>query len=166
MHTRTRPARTKYHNSLIAAVSLAAVGLLAACGSSSTGGTSGPSASPSVAANGSGTFSAGIPCAQITSLRTSLDKLSHITVSPGSVGQASGDLATVQRELTALKGQAGGAFSAQASQLSNALSQLSKDAQTLAAHPSVSNLTNMTRAVQKLKATAQPLVKEMQTACP
>ncbi len=157
--------RTQWYNWPFAAVSLAAVGLLAACGSSSTGGTSAPAASPSAAANGSGTVS-GIPCAQITSLRTSLDKLSRITVSPGSVGQASGDLATVQRELTALKSQAGGAFSAQASQLSNALSQLSKDAQTLAAHPSVSNLTNMTRAVEKLKATAQPLVKEMQTACP
>ena len=166
MHKTKRPAGTKHHNRKLAALSLCGIGLLAACGSSSTSGTSAPSASPSVsvsvhAASGPATSSSGIPCAKISSLRTSLTNLSHTTLSQASAGQLTSELANVGKQLAALKGQSGGAFSAQASQLSSALSQITKDANTLVSHPSSANLSALTEAVQKLKTTAQPIIKEM-----
>jgi septal ring factor EnvC (AmiA/AmiB activator) len=117
-------------------------------------------------ASGPAASSSGLPCAQITSLRTSLTKLGHTTVSASSASQLSADLANVEKQLTALKGQASGAFSAQASQLSSALSQIGKDAQNLVKSPSSANLTALTGSVQKLKTTAQPMIKEMEAACP
>lgn len=174
MRANQRPAGTKQHKWNLAAVSLGSIGLLAACGSSATSNSTGaaaPSASPPVsvsvhAASGPAASSSAIPCAQITALRTSLTKLSHTTVSPASAGQLTADLTNIENQVAALKGAGGGAYSAQASQLSAALTQITKDAQTLATHPTAANATALTTAVQKLKTTAQPMIKQMQTVCP
>ena len=154
-----RPRRTKYCKRTLAAAGLGSVALLAACGSSLTGSSTHGGAGPPAA----------IPCAQITSLRTSLTKLSHTAASVWSAGELSRELRDVERQFGALKGQVGKAFSAQISQLASDLSQITKDTGTLALHPSVANVTALTGAVQRLRTTSEPMIKEIKaikTACP
>jgi hypothetical protein len=123
------------------------------------------SASGSKAAAGPGS-SSGAPCAQITALRATLTDLSHTSVSPTSAGRIAADLGKAEQELAALRSQGAGAFSAQANQLTNALNAIKSDASALATNPSSANLTKLTDAVSSFKSTAQPVIKEMDTACP
>ena len=161
----------------VAVLSLSGIAVLAACGSygtTSSGSSASSSASataPAASASGSkaaaGTSSSsGIPCAQITQLRTTLTDLSHTSVSPASAGQIAADLTKAEQELAGLKGQGGGAFSSQANQLSGALNTIKTDAAALAKDPSTANFNNLTGAVNSFKTTAQPLIKEMDAACP
>ena len=75
------------------------------------------------------------------------------------------DLTKAEQELNALKSQAG-PFAAQANQLSNALNAIKTNAAALAKSPTPTNLTNLTNSVTSFKSTADPLIKEMRTACP
>jgi hypothetical protein len=160
------PPRSRFR--WIAAVaSLGGVALLAACGSSAANGTAGSSASsPTATSSASASSSPSISCTQISLLRTSLTRFSHVTVSANSAGQISADLTSIETEFAALENQAAGAYSAEIGQLTTALNQITKSAQALAKHPSQANLTATTNAVNNLKATAKPLIKEMQTVCP
>ena len=156
----------------VAVLSVAGGAVLAACGSSGTP-SSGSATSPSApAASASGSkaaasgSSSGVPCAQIKALRTSLTDLSQQKVGLTSAGRIAADLTKAEQQLTALKSQGTGAFSAQANQLSSGLTAIKKDAQALASSPTPTNLTKLTGAVNSFKSTAQPLIKEMQTVCP
>jgi hypothetical protein len=120
------------------------------------------------AATGPATSSPAISCAQVTSLRNSLTTLRHTAATLASAGPLSTDLGNLDRQLVALKGKVGKAFSAQVSQLSDDLSQITKDAGTLLLHPSSANVTDLTRAVRRLKAASEPMikeVKEIRTSC-
>ena len=156
----------------MAALSVSGVAVVAACSSSGTtssSNNSAPAASMSgahAAMSGSASGSAALPCAQITALRSTLTDLSHTSVSPTSAPRLASDLAKAEQQLTALKSSGTGAFSAQATQLSNALNAIKTDAQALAKSPTPTNISNLTKAVTSFKATAQPMIKEMQTACP
>ncbi len=168
-----RPMWTKRHNWMQAALGVGGIALLAACGSSTTSGSTATPASPPVAhspgspvAAGGSASPSGIPCAQITSLRTSLTNLIHLPLKAQSAGQATADLQAIEKELGGLASQAGGAFSAQASQLSSALHQIGKDLEALARNPSSANATALSGSVQKLKTTSEPMIKEMKTVCP
>lgn len=146
------------------ALSVGAAALLAACGSITGGGSSpGTSSAPAASASASG---GSIPCAQISALRTALTNLSHLSVSPSSAGQIAINLASAEQELSALKGQAGGAFSAQANQLSASLDAIKAAAAAAVRDPSPGNLTKLADSVGSFKTTAEPIIKEMQTACP
>lgn len=74
-------------------------------------------------------------------------------------------VARAQHELTELSGQAS-AFSAQATELQGELSQIGKDARTLAMHPSSSDLHDLNAAVKELRSHAAPLIGQMQAVCP
>ena len=164
---RARPMARRW---TVAVLSLSGVAVVAACGSSGTSGSANSSAPASApvtsAAAPNASSSSGIPCAQITALRSTLTDLSHQQVSPTSAGRISADLTKAEQELAALKSQGAGAFSAQANQLTTALDTIKKDAAALATNPTATNLTNLTGAVTSFKATAMPLIKEMQTVCP
>ncbi len=158
----------------VAVLSLSGVAVLAACGSSGTtsSGSSASSSAGAPAASASATkasagasSSSGVPCAQITELRTTLADLSHTSVSPTSAGRIAADLGKAEQELAALKGQ-GGAFASQVNQLTSALDTIKTDAAALVQDPSTTNFNNLTGAVNSFKTTAQPLIKEMQAACP
>ena len=173
MDNRERPRATKHRSRTRAVEGLGSVALLAAFGSSLTGctthGAAASPATPSVSASGLATSNSAIQCAQIIALRTSLTKLSHTAASLGSTGTLSTELRDTERQLRALNGQVGRAFSAQISQLSSDFSQITKDAGTLALHPSVANVTALTAAVQRLRTTSEPMIKEIKaikTACP
>jgi hypothetical protein len=105
-------------------------------------------------------------CAQISALRSTLTDLSHQQVSPTSAGRIAADLGMAEQQLAALKSQGTGPFAAQANQLTTALNTIKSDAAALANDPSPGNLTKLTGAVNSFKSTAQPLIKEMQAACP
>jgi hypothetical protein len=169
------PHRTKptAHRWTLAVISLGGVAVVAACGSSGTGGsTSSSSASAPAAASGTHAMAPGsasasaIPCAQITALRSTLTDLSHTSVSLTSAVRIASDITKAEQELAALKSQGAGPFAAQAGQLSNALNAIKTDAAALAKSPSPTNVTNLTNAVNGFKTTAQPLIKEMEAACP
>jgi hypothetical protein len=160
----------------VAVLSLSGVAVLAGCGSSGTtsSGSSASSSAPAPATSASATkasagasgSSSAIPCAQITALRSTLTDLSHTSVSPTSAPRIAVDLGKAEQELGALKSQGTSAFSAQANQLTSALDVIKTDAAALAKNPSSANLTKLTGAVNSFKTTAQPLIKEMQAACP
>jgi hypothetical protein len=152
----------------MAVLSLGAVAVVTACGSSGvtgSGGTSAPATSASgTPATGSGSAS-GLPCAQVTALRSTLTDLSNTPVSISSAGRLATDLAKAEQELNALKSQAG-PFAAQANQLSTALNAIKTNAAAIAKSPTPTNITNLTNSVTSFKSTADPLIKEMQAACP
>jgi len=156
----------------IAVLSIGGVAVVAACSSGTTGSSgssaSAPAASVSgIPASGPGSASAStLPCAQVTALRSTLTDISHLSVSPGSAPRLAADLARAEQLIGALKGQGGGQFSAQVTQLSNALNAIKADAAALAQSPTPTNIANLTKAVTTFKTTAQPLIKEMQTECP
>jgi hypothetical protein len=134
-------------------------------GSSASSSASAPAAAAPGSRAAAGSSSA-IPCAQIKALRSTLTDLSHQQVSPTSAGRIAADLGQAEQELAALKSQGTGPFAAQANQLTTALNSIKSDATALANDPSPGNLTKLTGAVNSFKSTAQPLIKEMQAACP
>jgi hypothetical protein len=129
----------------------------------------GSSGSSTPATSGSGTPASGsgsaVPCAQITALKSTLTSISQTSVRPASAPRLASDLAQAEQQLNALKSQTG-PFAAQANQLSGALTAIKNDAASLLKNPTPTNLTNLINAVNSFKSTAEPLIKEMQTACP
>lgn len=150
----------------MAVLSLGTVAVVAGCGSSVMTGPGGTSA-PATSASGTSASASvsGVPCAQITALRSTLTDLSNTPVGISSAGRLATDLAKAEQELNALQSQAG-PFAAQANQLSTALNAIKTSAAALAKSPTPTNLTNLTNSVNSFKSTADPAIKEMQTACP
>jgi hypothetical protein len=109
---------------------------------------------------------AALPCAQISAVRSTLTDLSQTSVSLTSAGRIASDLSKAGPELNALKSQGTGQFSAQANQLSNELIAIKADASALAKSPTPSNITKLTSSLNTFKSTAQPLIREIQAACP
>jgi hypothetical protein len=142
---------------------LGAATLLAACSSGGgTGSTAGPSASqPDTPAAGPSAS-----CTQITALRTALTNVTHITVSPKTGSQVSADLTSIETALTALKRDAPSVFSAEASQVVENLSVLSKQAQLLSLRPTALNRRITKAAVRELQKTVSSVTTEMRLACP
>jgi len=140
--------------------------LVAACGSSgSAAGGASISRPASAVAGGSGTASAKVNCANVDSLRRSLESLSHTSVSPSSAATLAADLKNIQTQLTALKGQGGGQFSGMTGELTASLNQIQKAAGVLATNPTA-GITQLTTALTALKGKIPPVIKELNAACP
>jgi hypothetical protein len=159
--SRTEPAARRLTMSVL---SLGVVAAVAACGSSGLTASGGTSA-PATSASGTPASGSGSACAQVAALRSTLTDLGNTPVSISSAGRLATDLTKAEQELNALKNQAG-PFAAQANQLSNALNAIKTNAAALAKSPTPTNLTNLTSSVTSFKSTADPLIMEMQTACP
>jgi ABC-type transporter Mla subunit MlaD len=162
---RTKPTARRW---TLVVLSLTSVALVAACGSSNVFGsnTSPTPATSAPASNAGGSVSgSAFPCAQISGLRSTLTDITNTSVSPTSIPRLASDLAKAEQELNTLKNQAG-PFAAQANQLSNELNSIKSSADSLAKNPTPTNLSNLTSAVNGFKSTAQPLIKEIQAACP
>jgi hypothetical protein len=141
--------------------------LVAACSTTSTSSVSAPP-SPSMTSSPSSSASASseaIPCKQINSLRTTLTSLTTTKISASSSGQITKDLTTIQADVTALKGKAGGAFSGQISQLNSSINEIKKAAGQLSSNPATA-VKNLTAGIAALKVKAQPMIAEMKAACP
>lgn len=100
----------------------------------------------------------------INSLRNSLTNLTTIKVSSSSAGQLTSDLTNIQTQLAALKGQALGAFSMQADQLSASLDKIKKDAAELSSDPTGAAKA-LSADLTELKSKAGPIIAETKTIC-
>lgn len=160
----------------IVALTCSGAALIAGCTSSSsaTGAAKPPKGTGAAAAHspgdttspsptGSGTVSAAV-CVHINSLRTSLTSLTHIHVSASSAGQLSTDLANIQAQLTALKGQNLGSFSTEANQLTADVNKIKKDAAELTTNPTKA-AKSLTTDLTTLKTKAGPMIVHMKTVC-
>lgn len=166
---------------IVAALTCGGAALIAGCTSSSpsnannvNGASKAPkppgtsaSQSPSDAASGSPAAS-GTPnaaaCVHINSLRTSLTSLTHIKVSATSASQLSKDLANIQTQLTALKGQNLGSFSTQAKELTADLNKIKKDAAELSSNPA-KGAKSLTADLTVIKTKAGPMIASTKKAC-
>jgi hypothetical protein len=140
--------------------------LVAACGSSgSTAGGASISQPASAVAGGSGRASAKVSCANVDSLRRSLESLSRAGVSPSSAGTLTADLKNIQTQVAALKGQGGGQFSGVTGELTASVNEIQKAAGELATNPTAA-IKQLTTALGELKAKIPPIIKELNAACP
>jgi hypothetical protein len=128
-------------------------------------GTSAAKQSPTDAASPTGSPSVSqAVCVHINSLRTSLTSVTHIKVSASSAGQLSKDLANIQAQLTALKGENLGSFSAQAKELTADINKIKKDAAELTTNPTQA-AKSLTTDIATLKTKAGPMVVQMKKVC-
>lgn len=140
--------------------------LVAACGSSGSTAAGTSSTRPaSAVAGGSATASAKVNCANVNSLRRSLESLSHTSVSPSSAATLAADLKNIQTQLAALKGQGGGRFSAMTSELTASLNQIQKASAQLSTNPTAA-IKELTTALGVMKAKIPPIIRELNAACP
>jgi uncharacterized phage infection (PIP) family protein YhgE len=123
------------------------------------------SPSSSAPASASPAASKKVPCKEINSLRTSLTSLTHTSISPTSAGTLTKDLKNIQTQLTALKGQAGGAFSSQAQELTSSVDQIKTASRKLSSDP-MGAIRQLTTSLNSLKTKAKPVIAEMNAACP
>lgn len=97
-------------------------------------------------------------------MRTSLTSLTHIKVSATSANHLTADLANIQSQLGALKGQHLGAFSTQAHQLTAQLNKINKDAAELSSSPNKAAMA-LNTDLKTMKKKAGPMITEMKMVC-
>jgi hypothetical protein len=151
-----------------ALLGMSGVALVAGCGS--YGGTSsGTPSAPATSASATGApasasaSASALPCAQISALRSTLTDITHASLS--SAGRLGTDLAKARQELDTLKSQQG-PYAAQANRLANEINAIKTSAAATVKTPTPTNLTKLTSSINSFKSTAEPLIHEMQTACP
>jgi hypothetical protein len=105
-------------------------------------------------------------CADAAALRTSLDKLTHVTVGSGTANEIKADLTEVKNSLTTFADHARGQWQAQISALKTALGQLQTAVGSLAASPGTSTATGVATAVRGVGAAARDLLAAAGTHCP
>lgn len=146
-----------------------AVGL-AACSSGTSTSSTTHSAAPrttSPAMSPSSTATANqATCKHVNELRGSLETLTHLQLNASSAGALRTNLTKIQTQLSALKGQAGGAFSSQVSQLSSSLDQVKSAAKNLGNPPSSGQITKIVTALSGLRTQSKATVATMNAACP
>jgi hypothetical protein len=144
--------------------------LAAGCGSSGTpsgstlASTASPGSTPASAASSPAPASSAL-CADAAALRTSLDKLRHISVGAGTVSELTADLNQVKTALTTFVNDAHGQWQAQTSALSSALAKLRTSVSNLAAHPGVSAVSGVVAALGEVNTAGQNLLAAVNPSC-
>jgi hypothetical protein len=149
----------------IAVLLLAGALLTAGCGSAGSPAASTSGARPGSPAAGGSPAAQKVDCKTVDSLRRSLESLSRTNVSPSSAGTLTADLKNIQTQAAALKSQSGGEFSGTTSELTAAVNQIQKAAAELTTNPA-SALQKLTAALAGLKGKIQPIIKQLNAACP
>jgi len=145
---------------------------LAACSSGTSTSSSTRSASPRTTSAAASPAQSGsvianpATCKHVSSLRGSLETLSHLQLSASSAGQIRTNLNNIQTELSQLKSQGGGAFSHQVNQLSTSVSEVKKAANNVSTPPSAAQVSKIVTALSGLQTQSKAAVAEMNTACP
>lgn len=149
---------------------LAAAGLgcalgLAACGSS---GMAGSAAAPAHSASASPDVSAAAAadCPHLTSLRASLTNLSGLHVGPAAAGQLSADIFNIERQMGSLKGLGAAIGASDSAQLTASLRKVTLAAQAEIGDPTQARLAALQSALTGMKDTAQPMIRQLKSACP
>jgi hypothetical protein len=90
--------------------------------------------------------------------------LTHITVSATSASELGKDLANIQSQLSALKGQNLGAFSTQAKELTSELNKIKTDAAEMSSNPTKA-AKSLSADLTTVKTKAGPMIVEMKKVC-
>lgn len=160
--TTTRSARCGVAILCAVAVVCGLALLAAGCGSSASSSGSTPAAS----ATSSSAPANSALCADAAALRTSLDKLRHVSVGAGMVNEITADLNEAKTALTTLVTDAHGQWQAQTSELSSALAKLGTAVSDLAAHPGAGAVSGVVAALGEVSTAAQNLLAAVNTSCP
>jgi hypothetical protein len=104
-------------------------------------------------------------CHHVSSLRTSLTNLTHLSLSAKSAGQIKKDLANVETQIATLKTAAGGKFSGPANQIGAALDQVKKAARGIASPPTAAQVQLVVASLKNLKAASASAIATMNAAC-
>ena len=147
------------------------VALLGACssGTGTSGGTSTPASTPTMTHSASPSTTVSVSaatCQHVSSLRTSLENLTHLQLNASASSQIRRDLTNIQTQLTAIKASGNGALSAQVSTLSSSLSRVENAARNLSSPPSASQVTAIVSALGTLKDDSKATLDAMKSACP
>lgn len=151
---------------------VAGVLLASACGSSgsSAGSASSPAPASSTSASSSapatassGTTANAEVCQDVAALRTSLSRLSQVTVSRGAASKLAADVKDVQAKVSTLVRNAGTRWSTQIGALTSALSTLQTAVTGLANGGSLSSVVSALRGV---RSAAQNLLAAAGAQCP
>jgi len=105
-------------------------------------------------------------CNDAAALRTSLDKLTHITVGPGTANEITADLDEVKTALTTFIDHAGNQWQAQTASLNSALGKLKTAVSDLAASPSSGTVSATATALHEVATAAQNLLNAVKAGCP
>jgi len=138
--------------------------ILAACSSTTT--SNGSTGTPAPATHSGSPTANQAACTHVSSIRGSLESLTHVQLSASSAGKIRADLTSIQTQLAMLKGQGSGALSASVSQLSGSLKQVEKAAKGLSSPPSASQITAIITALSALRSQSAATVTAMRAACP
>jgi hypothetical protein len=168
---RRRPASGAAARYGAAVLIAGSVALLGACGSGygSSGGSGTPaSKSPAThSATPSTTVSvSAATCKHVSSLRTSLDNLTHLSLTASASAQIRKDLTNIQTQLTAIKASGNGVLSAQVSSLSSSVAQVEKASKNLSSPPTEPQVEKIISALGGLKSNSKATVAAMRSACP
>ena len=153
----------------LAATGLGCAAVLAGCGSS---GTSGPAAGAARPPAGSSRPAPGLSsavaaaCPHLRSLRAALTSLIRLPASPAAIPQMGADLSNIEQQLGPLKNLAGSAGASESAQLTAALRRVTLAAQAEIGAPTAARLTAVESALTSMKATAEPIIGQLNAACP
>jgi hypothetical protein len=148
------------------------VALLGACSSTSvstSGNTSAPASSHPMTHSASPSTSVSVSaatCKHVSSLRTSLQNLTHLQLSASASAQIRKDLTNIQTQLTAIKASGNGALSTQVSSLSMSLDQVEKASKNLSSPPTGPQVQKIIAALGALKSNSKATIDAMKSACP
>ena len=135
-------------------------------GKATTGPVTASPTSPTVSPTGTPTSVSAATCQHVNSLRTSLESLTHTSLNASSASTISADLQNIQSQLTALKAQGGGQFSAQIQDLSTAIDQIKRATNGLTTAPTAAQVQKVLRSLAGLKGRAAGIMADMNAACP
>jgi hypothetical protein len=158
MTTRARGGGVRW---VIAALLCGGTMLIAACSSNAS-----TSASAMSADSGSPAGQAKVNCANVDSLRGSLESFSRTPISESSTATLTADLENIAKQAAALKGQAGGKYSGLSDQLSTSVAQINKTNAQFTKNPTAANEAKLTTGLTELKGKAGPTIAELNKACP
>jgi hypothetical protein len=143
------------------ALTVCGLALLAGCGSGASSGST-PSAAASATSSAAASPSSSVLCADVATLRASLDKLRHVNVQPGAANEITSDINDTRAALTTLVSHAHGQWQAQTS----ALGTLKTAASSLAASPDASTVSGVVAALGQVNTAAQNLLAAVNPDCP
>ena len=149
----------------LAATGIGCAVALAACGSSGATGTASPSAGSSSAAPNLSSAAAAA-CPHLRSLRASLTSLTRLQASPAAIGQMGADLSNIEQQLGSLRSLGGSAGASDSGQLTAALRRITLAAQAEIGTPTAARLTAVQSALTSMKDAAQPIIGQLNAACP
>jgi hypothetical protein len=149
---------------LAVAVPVALLAVACGAGGASSGGTPGASATPT-AVSPVASPQDSVLCTDVAALRASLDKLTHVRVSAGTVDEITTKLNEIMANLATLVSDARDQWQAQTSALNSALSTLKTAVANLAASPSSGAAAGVVTALGRVNAAARNLLAAVDTRC-